>query len=61
MPTKLDVICLIVISIVLVFYTMLISVVQTHTHAKRHKYPLRNRRCIPDVNFERVASQCLQR
>ena len=40
-PTKLDVKCLIAISTVLVFYTMLISVVQTQKHAKRHTNPLK--------------------
>ena len=38
---KLDVKCLIAISTVLVLYTMLISVVQIHTHAKRHKNSLK--------------------
>ena len=39
--TKLAVKCLIAISTVLVFYTLLISVVQTHKHAKRHTNPLK--------------------
>ena len=49
------------VSTVLMFYTMLISVVQTSTHAKRHQNPLKIWRCILDVIFERVASHCLQR
>ena len=43
------------------FYTIFISVVQTHTHAKRHTNPLKIWRCIIDVNFERVTSHCSQR
>ena len=40
-PTKLDVNCLIEVSTVLVFYTLLIFIVQTHTHTKRHQTPLK--------------------
>ena len=40
---------------------MLISIVQTHTHEKRHQNPLIKLRYIIDVIFERVASHCLQR
>ena len=38
---KIHVKCLIAITTVLMFYTMLISVVQTHIHAKRHTNPLK--------------------
>ena len=40
-------------------YTMLISVVQTHTHAKCHQYLLKNDVAI-HVSFERVTSHSPQ-